>query len=211
MVEIVDTDNDQGDQITWLSNLMFPMDNATLLAGATATSFDEMAVKNENPYLVFNENNNIWKTTENTPLYENNLTSGTINEDIEGQARPNNSNPGADHYSLESVRYAPLSPDDVGPNAFEDISTSTSDQFEINEVLAFPVPTNDLLQLSNIDSKINKVEIVNLEGRIVLSMNIQDTVRNLTINTSNLTNGIYIVKLSKKNKDSTSKKIVIQH
>ena len=211
LVEIVDTDNDQGDQITWLNNLMYPTGDASLLAGATSTSFDAMAVNNENPQLVFDANNNIWKTTEDTPLYENVVTSGAINEDIEGQERPSLSNPGADHFSLESIRYAPLSPDDVGPNANEDISTSTSNEYELSETLVYPVPSNNILHLSNIDSKVEKVEIVNLEGKMVLSLKIQDAETGVRINTSKLENGIYILQFFKKGIYRGSKKIIIQH
>ncbi len=40
LVEIVDTANDQGDNITWLNNLIYPTGTAVTLSGATTTSFD---------------------------------------------------------------------------------------------------------------------------------------------------------------------------
>ncbi len=144
-------------------------------------------------------------------MYDNAVTTGAINEDIEGQERPNSSNPGADNFSLESIRYAPLTPDDVGPNAYEDINTSTANEYEISEVLAYPVPANNILHLNNIDSKVNKIEIVNLEGTIVLSFKIQAAASRFTINTSKLVNGIYMLQFSKKGDYSKSKKIIIQH
>jgi len=39
LVEIVDTENDQGDNITWTNNLMYPTEDATVLSGASSTSF----------------------------------------------------------------------------------------------------------------------------------------------------------------------------
>ncbi len=211
LVEIVDTDNDQGNEITWLSNLMYPTDDAVLLTGASSTSFDVTAVTNENPHLVFDGIYNIWKTTSDTPLYPNALSSGNIDEDIEGQERPSNSNPGADHFSLESIRFTPLTSDDVGPNAYEDINTSASDVYELSEVLMYPVPTNNILYLDDIDSKTNKVEILNLEGKILLSYSIENNEGDLTINTTKLSNGFYIVRLLKNDHDTESKKIFIQH
>jgi len=127
LVEIVDIDNDQGDNIIWSNNLMYPTEDATLLKGASVTSFDAMMVTNENPQLVYDDVAGTWKSTENTPLYENILSSSEVMIDIDGQERPNISNPGADHYSLESVRYRPLTSSDVGPNAYEDTSTSATD------------------------------------------------------------------------------------
>ena len=172
LVEIVDTDNDQGEQITWYSNLMYPTDDATLLAGATSTVFGATAVTNENPHLIFDDFTNVWKATGETPLYQNAVITAIINEDIEGQERPNTSNPGADHYSLESVRYSPLTTEDVGPNAYEDVNTSTSREYTISEVLVYPIPVGNILYLSSIDSKVSKLEIVNLEGEVVLSRKI---------------------------------------
>ena len=211
LVEIVDTDNDQGDQITWLSNLMYPTGSATLLAGATSTSFDATSVYNENPHLFFDDTYNVWRTTGDTPLYENAVTSGTINQDIEGQDRPSTSNPGADHYSLESIRFEPLTPNDVGPNTDEDMSTSISNKLKINETLIYPVPANNLLYLSRIDSKVTRIEIVDLEGKIVFSQKNKDAESDLTINTSKLLNGIYFVHLSNSDNYSESRKIIIQH
>ena len=124
LVDIVEAENDQGHKITWLNNLMYPTGNASLLTGASSTSFDANAVIIENPQLVYDDILNVWKTTENTPVYQNAITSEVISEDIDGQTREIDSNPGADHFSLESIRFTPLTPDDVGPNAEENINLS---------------------------------------------------------------------------------------
>ena len=85
-------------------------------------------VKDENPFLVSETFNDytVWRTSDNSPTYDNAVTEETINKDIDGQDRPTNSNPGADHFSLESVRYQPLQPADVGPNAYETDDASES-------------------------------------------------------------------------------------
>ncbi|MFB9055787.1 chondroitinase-B domain-containing protein [Mariniflexile ostreae] len=119
LVEIVDADNDQGNKITWINNLMHATGTAQVLLGATTTSFDATKVINENPNLVFDATEGIWKTSITTPLYPNAVTLEPIDYDIEGQLRPLISNPGADHFSTESVRFKPLTSTDVGPNAYE--------------------------------------------------------------------------------------------
>ncbi|MEN3324443.1 chondroitinase-B domain-containing protein [Mariniflexile soesokkakense] len=124
LIEIKDN-NDQGSNITWTNNLLYPTGSAQTIIGATSTTLNTSNV-NENPFLTFNSDTGVWKTTVNTPNYNNVVTTETINEDIEGQTRTNSSNPGADHYSLESVRYAPMTPDTVGPNAYEVDDTSES-------------------------------------------------------------------------------------
>ncbi|MCG9791786.1 chondroitinase-B domain-containing protein [Flavobacterium algicola] len=125
LVRVVD-DKDQGSDVTWKNNLMFPTGTATLISGATSTTLANASqVVVENPNLVFNSATNTWKSSDTTPLYTN--ESGTINnEDIEGQSRPSISNPGADQYSLESVRYLPMTATTVGPLAYENVPLALS-------------------------------------------------------------------------------------
>ncbi|SDS28918.1 Por secretion system C-terminal sorting domain-containing protein [Polaribacter sp. KT25b] len=120
LVAIIDG-NDQGNNITWESNLFNPTGTATTIADATTTSFTASMVKEENPYIVSESYNDytIWKTTDSSPTYLSGVNSENIDFDIEGQSRPILSNPGADHFSTESKRYMPLKPTNVGPNAYE--------------------------------------------------------------------------------------------
>jgi poly(beta-D-mannuronate) lyase len=127
--------NDQGNNITWTNNLIYPTGTATTISGATSTSFTSAMVVNENPNLTYNAAEGVWKTTGTTPLYNNAVTSETVTEDIEGQTRPTMSNPGADHYSLESVRYAPMTPATVGPNAYE--LDDTSENLYLSAITGF--------------------------------------------------------------------------
>ena len=138
LVSIIDN-NDQGSNITWLNNLLFPTGSATTIANATTTSFTSAMVVNENPNLTFDSAENIWRSTESTPMYLGETGSETINIDIEGQSRSVSSNPGADHFSTESVRYHYLKPVDVGPNTYEvddaseNLYLSTLSNFEATE------------------------------------------------------------------------------
>jgi hypothetical protein len=119
---------DQGSNITWQNNLLYPTGTATTIVDATTTSFTASMVVNENPFLVSDTNNDytVWRTSETSPMYANAVTSEAITNDIEGQTRPTTSNPGADHFSTESERFMPLQPSDVGPNAYETDDTSES-------------------------------------------------------------------------------------
>jgi len=211
LVEIVDTKNDQGDKIFWSSNLMFPTENASILLGATSTSFDQTEITNENPNLIYDDAFGAWRTTENTPQYENALLTNDVNIDIDGQERPSMSNPGADHYSLESIRYRPLTPLDVGPNANETISTSTSDLNKNDQTLLYPVPANNILSINNLDSNVDNIRIVGIDGTIYIDKMVNNPKNGLEINTSKLISGIYTVLFSGTDNYNVSKMITIQH
>ena len=118
--------NDQGSKISWKNNLIYPTETATVITGNTSTNFTSAMVVNENPNLTFDSVENIWRSTNTTPNYTNAVTTENINEDIEGQSRAISSNPGADHFSTESIRYHYLKPADVGPNAYETDDDSES-------------------------------------------------------------------------------------
>jgi len=195
LVEIVDTDNDQGDNISWVNNLMYPTGNATILSGATSTSFDASEVINENPFIEFDNIEGVWKTTVSSPLYENTLSVDPIEEDIEGQERPTFSNPGADHHSLESIRFGPLTTDDVGPFAGDTTATSVSTDYQRNEVLIYPVPANNVLYLSNINPNIKKVEIINASGKVFLARKFESFTEESYFDVSRFENGVYFIKV----------------
>lgn len=211
LVEIVDTNNDQGNNISWQSNLMYPTGNASMLTGASLTIFDVNSAIDENPFLNFDSDINVWKSTENTPLYENALSTNLANEDIEGQDRPTTSNPGADHYSLESIRYRPLTTDDVGPNAMEDNTTSIYNKYQLQNVLVYPIPADNVLHLKNLNPDINRYEIINSNGKIVSSATLRNSLEEITLNISYLENGMYILKFSNNYGLIDTKKIIIHH
>lgn len=211
LIEIVDTDNDQGSNITWLNNLFYPTDDAEILQGASTTSFDDNAVISEDPNLELDEIEEVWKTSANTPLYENAISSEIIAADIEGQSRPLISNPGADHYSLESIRFRPLTKDDVGPNADEEMSTFTSETEKLSATKIFPIPADDFIYLSGMDINSNNVQILDLQGKVLISHRLSKSTGTLAVNTSRLRNGIYILQFLKDKRYVESKKITIEH
>ena len=196
LVEIIDTNNDQGDNILWQNNLLFPTGNATLLSGATITSFSTEEAVNENPNLEFDATLNIWRTTANTALYEHNLSIDSIRTDIDGQQRPTPSNPGADHYSLESISYLPLTSNDVGPTAIEDETSSFEQEIHSSDILVYPIPSNKIIYLKNISANTNKLELLDSNGNIVATEKFENKIQETSIDVSELSNGIYFLKVS---------------
>lgn len=209
LVEIVDTQNDQGDKISWIRNLMYPTGNASILAGATTTTFDTNEVINENPFLEFDSTMHVWRTTTSSPLYENTLNIDSLTEDIEGQERPMFSNPGADHYSTSSIRYGPLTALDVGPYADGGNPTSIGPDLRKNEGIIYPIPATDMIYVKNFSPDLYTIEIVNTEGKMVLSQQIASI--ESAVSVSNLTNGIYFVRCSNSRRVVGTYKIIVQH
>lgn len=209
LVEIVDEDNDQGDNITWESNLMYPTGSANLLSGATLTSFDTDEAVIENPYLEFAPSTNTWRTTVTTPLYENSLSITSVNEDIDGQARPLLSNPGADHYSLESIRYPPLTPEDVGPNAYEDVTTTVNLDNQNSDFLVYPVPANNLIHFKGSGPN-HQLELFDANGKIMLTRKEENPFQENAMDVSELKSGVYFLKISG-NRYVKVFKIMVQH
>jgi len=210
LVNIVD-DNDQGNEIIWANNLMHPTGSATILTGASATAFDLAAVSNEDPHLIYDDVFGSWRSTGDTPLFENLLLTDEVKVDIDGQERPSVSNPGADQFSLESIRFRPLTPMDVGPAAFENTSTSTSDPSDNSKVLLFPVPAKNVLYLSNLNNRIKKIRVINSAGQVCLEQKIIKPENGLSLNISKLVDGIYIVQFFGVDNFIESKSIVIHH
>ena len=210
LVSIVDEDNDQGDNITWMSNLMYPSGNATLISGASSTVLDANEANTEHPNLAYDNTLNIWRATADTPLYEHSLSDQVAMEDIDGQARPSVSNPGADHYSLESVRYPPTSQADVGPNA--NIGTSTAIVESLIEPFQLcPIPAGDFVNLFNIHESVSSITIVNLDGKHMMTIPIQQGITHYTIDTSSLENGYYILQLTNEEFYNQTRLLIIQH
>ena len=92
---------------------------------------------------------------------------------------------------------------------YKEGSTASTISNELKQISLYPAPANNQLYINNNDNIVSKVEIYNLIGKKLISVNLSKN--NQAINTSSLSNGIYLVKLSDENNISASKKIVIQH
>lgn len=211
LIEIVDTQNDQGDNVSWLNNLVYPTGSANILSGATTTSFDTNEVINENPFLEFDDSIDVWKTTSSSPVYETRESIASVDTDIDGQERPSASNPGADHYSLESIRFSPLTANDVGPNAGEDNTTSSNTYYQRNSALVYPVPANNTLHLNNINFDIKEVVVINASGQIISTREFNVPSSECSFDVSGLKRGVYFLKASDGRKYVETFKFIVQH
>ncbi len=123
------------DNMTWRNNVLYPMGGATL--SSDGRTFDESQIQVTNPNLVFDEAMNTWKSTENTPTFAaNNSITGIVSEDIHGHQRGENSSVGADHFSMESIRYPPLRAEDVGPFSYHPDYDGESEIDYLNVVIS---------------------------------------------------------------------------
>lgn len=211
LIDIVDTDNDQGSNIEWLNNLMYATENAIILEGASSTSFNSDESINENPNLEFDSNSNTWKASPISPMRENTLSSLTNTQDIEGQERPLLSNLGADHYSLETIRYSPLTSEDVGPNASRGTTSVNSISNLLNKISIYPLPADGELFVENLAEAIDKIEIFNSNGALVAHKQLNENQEITSFNTKYLENGIYFIKISIQHRAAVTKKIIIHH
>lgn len=85
----------------------------------------------------------------------------------------------------------------------------STEENELNKVVIYPVPTKGALNVKNLQTPISKIEILNLEGKTVVSKDIDNSNENITIDTSSLASGLYVLRISNTN-NFISKKIIIQ-
>jgi poly(beta-D-mannuronate) lyase len=210
LVKIVDG-KDPGNNVTWTNNLMYPTGTATILSGGTTTtSFTTAQAVNENPNLIFNDTEGIWKSTATTPLYTNTVAVAN-NQDIDGQTRPAPSNPGADHYSLESVRYMAITSSTVGPNAYEDtdqLSLSPIEKTQ-SQFIVYPNPASSIINIQSFNSNLGKVVIYGIDGRKLLDKKTENSDSDyFPLDVSSLKNGTYLLKLIDKSSKNLNTRII---
>ncbi|TVZ56901.1 poly(beta-D-mannuronate) lyase [Lutibacter sp. Hel_I_33_5] len=92
---------------------------------------------------------------------------------------------------------------------YKEASTASTISNELSKASMYPIPANQHLNLKNINERVNKIEIFNVLGKMLISRKIENS--NQTFDTSKLANGMYLVKFSDKYNVSASKMILIQH
>jgi len=65
-----------------------------------------------------------------------------------------------------------------------------------DEIIIYPNPTSEFINIVNANSQIERVEIIDIQGRIMIIQSIGGNQAN--INISNLNSGIYIIKIYNK-------------
>jgi len=65
--------------------------------------------------------------------------------------------------------------------------------YQSDEIIIYPNPTSEFINIVNANSQIERVEIIDIQGRIMIIQSIGGNQAN--INISNLNSGIYIIKI----------------
>lgn len=90
-------------------------------------------------------------------------------------------------------------------------STSLStDTFNENKISIYPIPADHELSIS---SKLNikNIEVFSLDGKLILSKETTDSAAEITLDTSKISNGIYLIRFTNENGLNESKLINIAH
>ncbi|WP_258103281.1 chondroitinase-B domain-containing protein [Marinoscillum sp. MHG1-6] len=104
--------------MVWVDNVFYPTGSAVLTQDGTKTfGSDEISVAD--PQLTFDATTSLWKSTESTQQYlKDDELIGSMIKDVHGDLRGSMTTVGADEFSMESIRFAPLAVDDVGPFSY---------------------------------------------------------------------------------------------
>ncbi|MFK7949969.1 MAG: chondroitinase-B domain-containing protein [Saprospiraceae bacterium] len=203
LVNYVDGNTNAG-KITWLNNIFYPTGNATLTNDGS--TFDTAEVQVMDPLLNFD--GTVWKSTANSPKNVHNINALTNIQDIEGQNRPNYSTVGADHFSMDSVLFAPITTADVGPNSY----TLTSTKLHLSNnysIKIYPVPASSFLKIEDLTNDINLIQIFNISGQKVLEQSLLNRNNSsIELNINYLQNGLYFIHLSGEKGQFTQKILI---
>jgi hypothetical protein len=83
--------------------------------------------------------------------------------------------------------------------------------FESPKANYYPNPSNNELNISFIENQIAQINIINPIGQTLLEFYPSTNQNQMLINTSNLTDGLYLLQIIDKNKVSNTYKIEIKH
>ena len=83
----------------------------------------------------------------------------------------------------------------------------STDSFEASRIGIYPNPTNDQVTISTPDFFIEEIEIINLKGSSIRTIKQAENLSETTINLSNLSSGVYLMKI-KGNNSVYMKKII---
>ena len=116
-------------------------------------------------------------------------------------------------YQSIDVSYG-RSPNGTGPFIYMISSFNANNDFaEVNEetenkdFIYYPNPVTDQLRINYNNDSPSKLEIIDVNGKILLQNTIAPSNSSIHINTSNLSNGLYIIRLINQNHSITSKLI----
>ncbi|MEN8764705.1 MAG: chondroitinase-B domain-containing protein [Wenyingzhuangia sp.] len=80
----------------------------------------------------------------------------------------------------------------------------------IGKVEVYPIPASEILYLKNPKKKISVVDFYSLEGKLMLNQKVEASLEEISIDTSSLPGGFYILKIRSHKNDETHKKVIIK-
>jgi len=141
-------------------------------------------------------NGTTWRSSTDSPMSENSVSTLVVDTDIDGHSRPNISTVGADHFTLDAVLYPPLTVEDVGPSSFIPTSIENT-QLNHYPIKIYPNPTTDFLKIDFLTKEMETLQIYTLSGKKIWERSLKDNTNStLDLNINGLSNGFYIVRIS---------------
>ncbi len=196
--------NNQLGEINWINNIMFPIDDAILINNSSSFINSEISI--EDPNLVLN--NGIWKATTFSSTKQSGVSFLNVNEDIDGQVRPEISNVGADHFGTSAEVYFPITVDDVGPDAYQSTLSVEEDRFIKSKTLLYPNPTKGNIEiLVTTHQKDIKVILYNVVGKLIEQKMYKNKSGKIQLNIENQLAGLYFLRVELENQFVTYKLI----
>lgn len=89
-----------------------------------------------------------------------------------------------------------------------DATASTRDN-TLSQALVYPNPVKDVLNVTNLNGKVNKVDVVSLEGKVVISKEVKNSSEDLSLDTSKLVSGMYFLNFSNTAAKSNASRTII--
>lgn len=126
-------------------------------------------------------------------LLVRNFDTGELVQEFSGTSAPSTLNINASKVQLHFITNPSVS--DIGWSIDFTSSTSINETSESNRITIYPNPANSYftIETSNQNSKISKINIFDITGRLVLNQEISHTTNKLNIDISNLQNGTYFI------------------
>lgn len=93
-------------------------------------------------------------------------------------------------------------------NTVEMVVTS-NDNHKMKDITVGPVPASEVLNIVFNDSKVSRVRLLDISGRVIIEKQIDYSTRNIELNLPEQLNGVYIIDIEGE-KDSLTRKVIIE-
>lgn len=80
---------------------------------------------------------------------------------------------------------------------------------DIDSVVVYPIPAKDYVVVRDLEEQVKEIEVYSVEGGLFNIGNVSNSSKEMKLDTSNLSNGVYILKIVTENNKIINKRIVI--